>query len=118
MPGKLATPRHCPPEAANCTTPVSMDVLLWGDRWPEPELIRCGGQTGCEFTLEAGGDCGGGSFVVHWCIWLGEEPRAIDWNEPDEILWLPSEPDPGDPDDDPDCPRPVLVGGMDWYACH
>ena len=119
MPRKLATLRHCPPEAANPTTPVTMDVLLWGDRWPSVELISCVGcGRGYEFTLEAEGDCGGGSFVVHWYIWLGEEPHAMDWNEPDEILWLPGEPDPGDPDDDPDCPRPVLVGGMDWYACH
>lgn len=116
---KLATMNHCPPEAANPTTPVTVDVLLWGDRWPEPALIHCDGAgTGYEFTLEAEGDCGGGSYVVHWYIWLDEEPRAMDWSEPDEILWLPSEPDPDDPDDDPGSPEPVLVGGSDWYACH
>lgn len=116
---KLATQNHFPPEAVTHTTPVSMDDLLWGDRWPEPALIHCDGYgTGYEFTLEAEGDRGGGSFVVHWYIWLDEEPRAMDWNEPDEILWLPSEPDPDDPGDGPDGPEPVLVGGSDWYACH
>lgn len=119
MPRKLATPSHFPACAANHATPVTMDDLLWGDRWPEPALIHCDGYgTGYEFTLEAEGDGSADQFVCHWYVWLDEEQAGMSWDHPDEIFWLPSEPDPDDPDDDPDSPEPVLVGGTDWYACH
>ena len=116
---KTATKNHLPACAVNETTPVSMSDLIWGDRWPEPGLIHLEGTgTGYEFTLEAESDGTSESFVCHWDIWLDEDPLALDWEKPDEILWLPAEPDPDDPDDDPEAPEPVLVGGLDWYACH
>ena len=115
---KTATPRHLPECAPNCTTPVSMDDLRMDD-WPWIELVHCDGTgTGYEFTLETCAKYTADSFIVHWYIWLDEEPAAMSWDHPDEILWLPDGPDPDDPADDPDDPEPVLVGGSDWYACH